>query len=523
MSPLFNRAMGLVPLLSILLFAACSGDDGAQQPSSESDATAAPNPNRNAYFGDLHVHTRYSFDAFMFGGTAHPEDAYRFAKGEAILHPGGMELQLDRPLDFQAVTDHGMYLGMLPAMTDPESPLYARPEAEGVRTAETVDERRVVFGGLFAAGSKAYLDMDVVRAAWGVIVAAAKRHNDPDKFTAFIGYEYTSDGGSADNLHRNVIFRGSEHPPAPFSRLDSVNPEDLWATMYRWRGEGIDALAIPHNSNGSGGRMFEMNDYNGAAIAGAYAENRMRNEPLVEVTQIKGTSDTHPALSPNDEWAEFEISPYKIATQIISEPAGSYVRNAYLRGLKMADGGVGNPYKFGLIGSSDTHVAAGSFDEDNYWSKVGLLDETPEQRGSIPGSGSLSTIGDPSLVSPASMRTQDGSGRTYRDTFYHHWGASGLAGVWAEQNTRAALFDLGRDPRGRRAAPGHAGDHSGAGLVFADLVQDFVENARLTLRAAPREPGTQVTGTEQDDPTNTHTRHLRSGLTGRNLRLALPA
>ena len=156
-----------------------------------------------------------------------------------------------------------------------------------------------------------------------------------------------------------------------------------------------------------------------------------------------------------------------------------------------ADGGVENPYKFGLIGSSDTHVAAGSFDEDNYWSKVGLLDETPEQRGSIPGSGSLSTIGDPSLVSPASMRTQDGSGRTYRDTFYHHWGASGLAGVWAEQNTRAALFDLGRDPRGRRAAPGHAGDHSGAGLVFADLVQDFVENARLTLRAAPREPGTQ--------------------------------
>ena len=289
-------------------------------------------------------------------------------------------------------------------------------------------------------GNDRHLNMDVLRGAWAEIVAAAERHNDPGKFTTFIGYEFTSSSVNRDNLHRNVIFRGSAHPPAPFTRIDSTNPEDLWAVMDAWRAEGIDSLAIPHNSNGSGGRMFEMEYFGGGAIDNDYAETRMRNEPLVEATQVKGTSDTHPALSPNDEWADFEIMPYKIATTILSEPAGSYVRNAYLRGLKIADGGLKNPYKFGLIGSSDTHVAAGSFEEDNYWSKVGLLDETPMLRGSVPGTGTNITRGDPSEKTDASTRTQDGSGRTYRDTYYHTWGASGLAGVWAEENTREAIF-----------------------------------------------------------------------------------
>ena len=435
-------------MLGALALAACGGGDPAQPESSEG-AALAPNPTRNAYFGDLHVHTRYSFDAFVFGTMADPNDAYEFAKGNAIKHPGGRDLQLDRPLDFQAVTDHGMYLGMLPAMTDPDSPAYNHPEAEAVRNAETVEERRARFRAMGPylrkePGTEQYLHMDVVRGAWAEIVAAAERHNDPGKFTAFIGYEYTSSGGASNNLHRNVIFRGSEHPEAPFSRIDSMNPEDLWKVMDRWRTEGIDALAIPHNSNGSGGRMFEMEYYGGGAIDDEYARTRMRNEPIVESTQVKGTSDTHPALSPNDEWAEFEIMPYKVATTILSEPAGSYVRDAYLRGLKIADGGVENPYKFGLIGSSDTHVAAGSFEEDDYWSKVGLLDDAPALRGSVPGTGTLAGSGDPSQYSPAEMRTDDGSGRTYRDTYYHTWGASGLAGVWAEENTRAAIFDAMR-------------------------------------------------------------------------------
>lgn len=436
------------------LLAACGQDgDGSQTGDSQTGTSSDqayvsdPNPTRNAYFGDLHVHTRFSFDAFAFGTTADPNASYEFAKGGPLLHPSGFEMKLDRPLDFQAVTDHGMYLGMLPAMLDPDSPAYNHPMAEDMRNAQSADERRAVFRGMapylsYSAGTEEFLRPDVVKSAWEEIKEAANRHNEPGKFTAFIGYEFTSDGDNQDNLHRNVIFRGDRGPDAPFSRIDSMNPEDLWSKMEEWRADGMDVLAIPHNSNGSNGRMFEEQYYNGGAIDGAYAETRMRNEPLAEITQVKGTSETHPTLSPNDEWAGFEIMPYKIATTIPSQPHGSYIREAYRRGLQYAEDGVGNPFKFGLIGSSDTHVAAGSFNEDNYWSKVGLLDATPEMRGSIPGSGVNATDG--AGASDASVRTSDGSGRTYRDTYYQTWGASGLAGVWAEENTRESLFDAMR-------------------------------------------------------------------------------
>jgi len=437
-------------MVALLLIACGPGEEpAAEAPAADSvrgAAAPAPNPTRNAYFGDLHVHTTYSLDAFVFGTTADPNAAYEFAKGAAILHPAGFEMKLDRPLDFQAVADHGWYLGMLAAMTDPASPAYDHPIAEGVRTARSADERR---GNFMAVGpywngepgTEEHLSMDIVRDAWEEIEAAANRHNDPGTFTAFIGYEYTSAGEGGNNLHRNVIFRGAAAPALPFTRIDSSNPEDLWTAMDGWRAQGIDSLAIPHNSNASAGRMFELEYYDGGAIDAAYSDLRSRNEPVVEITQVKGTSDTHPALSPNDEWAGFEIMPYRIGSVVLSLPReGSYVRDAYRRGLRIADGGATNPYKLGLIGSSDSHVAAGSFEEDNYWSKTGILDATPELRGSVPGTGVIATYGDPSEQSGSSMRTSDGSGRTYRDTYYHTWGASGLAGVWAEENTREAIF-----------------------------------------------------------------------------------
>ncbi len=426
------------PFLFALALAACGKDTEAPEaPASATEPVpqAAPipvtsaNPNRNAYFGDLHVHTFYSFDAFMFGTRATPDDAYAFAKGGALAHASGQEMKMKKPLDFQAVTDHAAYLGMLPEMFDQTTKASAHPVASALRTAKTPTELRAAFDGFLTRfipdphKEDDLLDLNVVRDAWSKIIESAERHNDPGNFTTFIGYEYTASGPEFENLHRNVIFRGSSAPDKPFSRLDSTNPEDVWDWLDGLRRQGTEALAIPHNSNGSNGWMFELTDQSGAPIDADYAEQRMRNEPLVEVTQVKGTSDTHPMLSTNDEWADFEIMRVRVATDLPSQPSGSYVREAYLNGLAMQEANGLNPYRFGLIGSSDTHNAAGSFEEDNYWSKVGLVDATGQQRGSVP------------LDEPTE------SGEAYASSPAREWGASGLAGVWAESNTREAIYN----------------------------------------------------------------------------------
>ncbi|MEQ9452497.1 MAG: DUF3604 domain-containing protein [Pseudomonadales bacterium] len=389
--------------------------------------TFAAEAPRSAYFGDLHVHTTYSFDAFIFGTRAGPDDAYRFAKGETLTHPAGIPMALKKPLDFLAVTDHATYLGMFPEMFDAESRVGQHPLSSALREAATPADRNKVFQQIIPR-ERGYidfeddlLDLDVVRSAWQEIIAAAQRHNDPGSFTTFIGYEFTAGGQRGQNLHRNVIFEGATVPQIPFSRLDAENnPEKLWAWMDELRTDGIESLAIPHNSNGSDGWMFETTTRAGTPIDIDYAEQRLRNEPLVEVTQVKGTSDTHPLLSPNDEWADFEIMNYTIGTSFLSQPQGGYVRDAYRRGLQLAENLGANPYKFGLIGSSDTHNVAGSFREDDYWSKTGMLDASPELRGSVP----QAATGE--YAEPAPVR--------------RFWGASGLAGVWAEANTRKAIY-----------------------------------------------------------------------------------
>ena len=352
-------------------------------------ANAAP-ADRQAFFGETHLHTVLSFDSYLFGNRNTPDDAYRYAKGETIKHPAGFDMKLTQPLDFQAVTDHAVYLGMLPAMHDPRQAVSKHPLALEFRKAKTDVERLQAFQKIFPFLEYApdrkddLLDEDIIKSAWAEIIDVAEQHNNPGTFTTFIAFEYTS-GPERQNLHRNVFFRGNRAPDIPFSRVMSHNPEDLWKWMDDLRDNGIDSIAVPHNSNGSNGLMFEENYFmDKKSTDKNYARMRMRNEPIVEVTQVKGDSETHPALSPNDEWADFETMPFRIGEWVPSKPQGSYVREAYRIGLKLKQLGRGNPYKFGLIGASDTHVAAGAFDEDNYWSKVGLVDGNSIQRGAVP-------------------------------------------------------------------------------------------------------------------------------------------
>lgn len=435
------RVAGIV--VTALFLIGCS--DSAKQPGEASEPMAQSseaassdtvstspdaggfNKDRNAYFGDLHVHTMYSFDAFIFGTTASPDDAYNFAKGGVVTHPGGFDMQLKTPLDFYAVSDHAFYLGAIRAMADPTSALSKHEVAQGMSELSDAASRSLKFREILQfMGTERrleLLDQNIYKEAWDDIVAAANRHNNPGKFTAFIAYEYTASSGDFENLHRNVIFRGDKAPAIPFSRLDSNNPEDLWEWMDEQRKSGFEALAIPHNSNGSNGQMFKLLDFSGNPLDSAYADLRMRNEPLVEISQVKGTSDTHPALSPNDEWSDFEIMPYRIATFLKSDINGSYVREALMNGIELEEKKGFNPFKLGIIGSSDTHNATYAGDEDNYWSKVGLLDGDPVRRGSV----------------PLPKAAEDGS--RYARTYYDKWSAAGLAGVWAEENTREAIYE----------------------------------------------------------------------------------
>ena len=440
-----------------------------------SKVKSKPNPDRNPYYGDLHVHTKYSFDAYVFGITATPDDAYKYAKGEGIKHPLGYEMKLREPLDFYSVTDHGFYMGMIQAYADTSTDIskndFAKPFHDLNRkdnlSVESAGERSDLFSTIVGVVItqpypswhpkilKAWLtkntqlalksfDYDIHKSAWTDIARSANEHNDPGHFTTFIGYEFTTstdiEGG---NLHRNVIFNSSEASIRPWTRIDSLNPEDLWTWQDALRDKGIDTVSIPHNSNGSNGQMFEMESFLGNAIDKEYADKRMRNEPLVEITQVKGTSDTHPLLSPDDDWADFEIMDVRVGSRppTYSKPSGGYVREAYLNGLTLEFTQQGNPYKFGLIGSSDTHTAAGAYDESNYWSKVGLLDGDAENRGSVPLAEENRERLEEYMAAfnqPQSTLALDQG--DYANTGFTQWGASGLAVAWAEENTRDSIF-----------------------------------------------------------------------------------
>ncbi len=390
------------------------------QPASAVPARVKRNPEREAYFGETHIHTSWSFDAYIYGNTmAGPEDAYKFALGQTITHPGGYPIKITRPLDFMAVTDHAEYVGVISAANDPSSSLSKQPIAEQLKVRGKEDMQRVYMflGSSMLKGEpiKELVSPEVAGNVWKQMIAIADKYYQPGTFTTFAAYEWTSTPDNR-NMHRNIIFKDSKKvPEVPFSALDSDHPEDLWNWMNTQRQAGNELLAISHNANLSDGIMFPLEvDSKGRPIDAAWAQERVNNEPLAEIHQLKGTSETHPVLSPNDEFADYELLSYLLGgIERTPKVHGSYIREAWQNGVAMQDSRGYNPYKMGVVGASDSHDTAAGYSQNDYFGGHALVDATPEARVSGKKEVGLNM----GLIS-----------------------TGGLGGVWAEENTRESIF-----------------------------------------------------------------------------------
>lgn len=403
-------------------------------PASAQSAAGVPEPyapplrepdENNLYWGDLHLHTNQSPDAYLNGTRAvSPDEAFRFARGEAVEADNGMMVRLRRPLDFLAVTDHAEYLGVFPRI-DAKDPVLDGWDLAKEWGGYLASGDRISLGKAFAdaiqSSDAAFRTPEALdRTIWGEVADRADANNEPGRFTALIGYEWTS-MISGDNLHRVVILRdgaADAKKVRPFTAQDSVDPEDLWQALADYEAKGVVALAIAHNGNVSNGRMFSPNRENGQPLNAKYAETRSRWEPVYEVTQVKGDGETHPRLSPEDEFADFEtwdqgnitLSAKKRPWMLEYEYARSGLRNGLLLERKL---GV-NPFKFGMIGSTDIHTGLSTSEEDNFWGKF-LESE------------------------PSAGRWKEKMSAILQESW--ELGAAGLAAVWAPENTRKAIFE----------------------------------------------------------------------------------
>jgi hypothetical protein len=391
-------------------------------------AVHADPADRQAYYGDLHLHTSYSFDAYvLFGAKVDPDAAYRFARGESVDFLGGTAKR-NEPLDFLAVTDHSENIGVFNSLDDPNSEFSKSEVGKAFKANPVKTFFDSILSGTFASGkllAGVNNAKELSQSAWQREIEAANRNYRPGTFTTFIAYEWSSmpDG---QNLHRNVIFRGDK-APNPFSSVDSPKPEDLWNWLDKIRKDGYEALAIPHNSNASNGLMFDWNDSNGRPIDQAYAEQRASDEPLVEIAQNKGASETHPILSPNDEFSNFEFYDHLLISQKKSKPEGSYVRDALGRGLEISQRTAGvNPYKYGIIGASDFHNGLSTSSEEAFVGTFGGIDPTRP------------------LPSTNDFFKNYGEARKIVAANLYETSSGNLTGVWAERNTREAIYDAFR-------------------------------------------------------------------------------
>ncbi len=421
----------------VAMVAACSGPQTQSTESSSSNsesATYAEGYPTNVYFGDTHLHTELSMDAGAFGNRLGLDEAYRFAKGEEVTSSTGLSAKLSRPLDFIVVADHSDGMGLFQAMKNGDE--WIMKYAQGKRWNELINngEGAVAALELIKGFSQGELEFDpnnpeLQGSVWNSIMDAAEKYNEPGKFTAFIGYEWTSLIKGA-NLHRVLIYRdGKDKASVKLSANTSAgaqpDPETLWAYMadYEERSGG-QILAIPHNGNLSNGIMFDIEKVNGEPFDEAYVKERIRWEPLYEVTQIKGDGEAHPFLSPNDEFADFEN--WAFGNLDLSEAKtnemleGEYGRSALKLGLKLKNELGTNPYKFGLIGSTDSHTSLATADDNNFYGKAVNVE------------GGKDRWEHPFVVSSKVDGLQILTWQTV---------ASGYAAVWAQENTRESIFD----------------------------------------------------------------------------------
>lgn len=389
-------------------------------------------------FGDTHLHTAASFDAGAFGARLTPRDAYRFARGEEITASSGQPVKLSRPLDFLVVADHSDNMGFFPDFFSGKPELLADPQGRKWYDMIKAGQGAQAALELIFSFSKGTLPKTLVyspdnpafKGAWQSTIKAAEDFNDPGRFTAFIGYEWTSNT-SGNNLHRNIIFRdngGKADQVIPYTTmapLGSDNPRDLWKWMQAYEEKtGGDVLAIAHNGNLSNGRMFPLiESFTGKAVDKEYAEQRAKWEPLYEATQTKGDGEAHPALSPNDEFADFERWDFgNLDASEAKKPEMlefEYARSALKNGLKLEAELGTNPYKFGMVGSSDAHTGLAAMEEDNFFGKTTPQEPSPERLTKV------------FVDNPATnIKVMD-------------WevSSSGYTAVWATANTREAIWD----------------------------------------------------------------------------------
>jgi Protein of unknown function (DUF3604) len=470
-SRIFSCAVSMLAMAALTSCGEPSRDPGT---SVRADTRVAESqyPER-VLWGDTHLHTSNSIDAFGFGVRLDPEAALRFAKGEAVTSTHGLRAQLDRPLDFLVIADHSDGLGATRRLYDAPRMLIPDPELrrwhdmmhespEGAQrvTAELID--RAARNDLPAAFRDPAANAEGARSIWRGSAKIVERYNRPGKFTAFHGFEWTSMPGG-NNLHRVVMFRDGyaeavQVLPAP-SQPPHDKVEQLYDYMDRYEQRtGGKALAIPHNSNLSNGIMFELTGPDGGPMTAAFARRRAAREPVVEVTQIKGDSEAHPFLSPNDEFADFGDKGWELGNLPMSAPktdsmfAGEYVREALKRGLEIERRTGVNPYKFGMIGSTDSHTGLATSDENNFFGKH-------------------------SGTEPNATRAGDGQNLGTRiGRFGWHYLAGGYAGVWATANTRSAIFDamIRREVYATTGPRMTVRFFGGWDFAAADLDQDWV-------------------------------------------------